>query len=170
MSRRCARWRLGAATTHLFQPRDTYRIATSAEENDQPYVGGTAASAIRAICIPARGSSGISSARSRPTAPSSTYPPPIRQPYTSTFSWGRRRCGARPGRPRPRARPEPSRLGSACAARERDQNGAPAPKAVPARYTVRLSGAGAEQIASLNVLGDPRSGVTTADYQQQFDL
>ena len=27
-------------TSHLFQPRDTYRIATSVEENDQPYVGG----------------------------------------------------------------------------------------------------------------------------------
>jgi hypothetical protein len=28
------------ATPHLFQPPNTYRIATSADEDDQPYVGG----------------------------------------------------------------------------------------------------------------------------------
>jgi hypothetical protein len=46
----------------------------------------------------------------------------------------------------------------------------PLPKAVPGKYTVRLTAGGPAQTASFNLLADPRTGVTQGDYQAQFDL
>jgi len=44
------------------------------------------------------------------------------------------------------------------------------PKAVPGSYEVRLTAGGTSETALFKLLPDPRTSVSTADYQEQFDL
>jgi len=158
-----------AGAPHLFRPRDTYRIATSAEENDQPYVGG-------ACCVsnPRDIYSGARIERHQ----LGEEPPDGAIVYVSLPQ----AAGAKveilsAGR-------VVRTLDTAHAAAGLNRlvwdlrvalPDAPAalshPKAVPGAFGVRLTAGGAPpQTASFKVLPDSRTGVTAADYQQQFDL
>ncbi len=160
----------GAMTSHLFQPRDTYRIATSAEENDQPYVGGECCvSNPRDIYAGARidrhqlGEEppdgaiiyvSLSQAANTKVEILSSSGAVVRALDTTRVTAGLNRLvwDLRVQLP------------------EAPASAIPKPKATPGAYTVRLSSGGGTQTAPLKVLGDPRTGVTTADYVQQFEL
>jgi photosystem II stability/assembly factor-like uncharacterized protein len=160
----------GVAATHLFQPRDTYRIATSAEENDQPYVGGPCCvSNPRDLYAGAR----IERHQLGEEPPDgaivylqTAQPEAIKVDVLSSDGRVVRTIDTS------RMAPGLNRLVWDLRVRSAGASAPPlpAPKAVPGTYRVRVSGGGAQQTASFKVLGDPRGGVTTADYQQQFDL
>jgi hypothetical protein len=157
-------------STHLFQPRDTYRVATSAEESEQPYVGG-------ACCVsnprdlytgarierhqlgdePPDGAIVYVSAPQGAATQLEVLSPAGR--VVRTLDTRRLHAGV-------------NRLVWDLRVQLPDAPAStlPRPKAIPGKYSVRLSAGGPAQTASFNLLADPRTGVTTADYQAQFDL
>jgi photosystem II stability/assembly factor-like uncharacterized protein len=156
--------------THLFQPRDTYRIATSAEENDQAYVGGACCvSNPRDLYAGARierhqlGEEPPDGAIIYVSVP---QPTGVNVEIVSSAGAVVRTLDA-------------ARLTSGLnrlvwdlrvQLPEAAASALPAPKATPGVYTVRLSAGGASETASFKLLGDPRTGVTTADYAAQYEL
>ncbi|MGH8263614.1 MAG: hypothetical protein ACRET4_09040, partial [Steroidobacteraceae bacterium] len=156
--------------THLYQPRDTYRIATSAEEADQPYVGGTCCvSNPRDLYAGAR----IERHQLGEEPPDGAIIYVLAQPATAIHA----EVVSSTGRvvrtlDTSRLTPGLNRLVWDLRVQLPELPAAtlPAPKAIPGTYSLRLSGAGAPQTASFKLLADPRTGVTPADYQEQFDL
>ena len=156
--------------THLFQPRDTYRVATSAEEAQQPYVGG-------ACCVsnprdlytgarierhqlgeePPDGAIVYVSAPQGAAATVEVLSPTGRVVRTLDASGMRMGLNRLVWDLRVQLPDAPA-------------SALPLPKAVPGTYSVRLSAGGPPQTAALTLLADPRTGVTAADYQAQFDL
>ena len=159
-----------AAGTHLFQPLDTYRIATSAEESDQPYVGGP--------CCVSNPRDLYSGARidrhqlgEEPPDGAIIYvsAPPSPATKVDILSAGgdvvqtldTRHLTDGINRLVWNLRVQPPTPA---------ESTLPAPKAIPGVYTVRLAADGATQTASFKLLADPRTGVTVAAYREQFDL
>jgi photosystem II stability/assembly factor-like uncharacterized protein len=157
-------------TTHLFRPRDTYRIATSADENEQPYVGG--------LCCVSNPRDLYSGARidrhqlgEEPPDGAIVYvyaPQPVPM-KVDVLSAAGHVVGTLDTS---RIAPGLNRLvwDLRVAAAGADRSTLPRPKAVPGPYTVRLTAGSATESASFELVPDPRTGVTRADYQQQFDL
>ena len=157
-------------TTHLFRPRDTYRIATSADENEQPYVGG--------LCCVSNPRDLYSGARidrhqlgEEPPDGAIVYvyaPQPVPM-KVDVLSAAGHVVGTLDTS---RITPGLNRLvwDLRVAAAGADRSTLPRPKAVPGPYTVRLTAGSATESASFELVPDPRTGVTRADYQQQFDL
>jgi hypothetical protein len=167
-------------TPHLFAPRETYRIATSADEDDQPYVGGACCvSNVRDLYKGARierhqlgdeppeGAIVYASFPTRPTE---------KVTLTVTDTSGKvlrtlvdtsapNSPSVQPGlnrynwdlsiEPRAPGTPKPAQRG---------------PKAVPGTYQLRLTTGAGTQSVTLRLLGDPRSHLTQQDYQSQYDL
>jgi photosystem II stability/assembly factor-like uncharacterized protein len=157
-------------TTHLFRPRDTYRIATSADENEQPYVGG--------LCCVSNPRDLYSGARidrrqlgEEPPdgAIVYVYAPQSVPMKVDVLSAAGHVVGTLDTS---RIAPGLNRLvwDLRVAAAGADRSTLPRPKAVPGPYTVRLTAGSATESASFELVPDPRTGVTRADYQQQFDL
>jgi photosystem II stability/assembly factor-like uncharacterized protein len=157
-------------TTHLFRPRDTYRIATSADENEQPYVGG--------LCCVSNPRDLYSGARidrhqlgEEPPDGAIVYvyaPQPVPMKIDVLSAAGHVVGTLDTSR----IAPGLNRLvwDLRVAAAGADRSTLPRPKAVPGPYTVRLTAGSATESASFELVPDPRTGVTRADYQQQFDL
>lgn len=158
------------ATTHLFQPRDTYRISTSADEKDQPYVGGPCC-----VSNPRDLYAGARIDRHQ----LGEEPPDGAIIYVTSAQPASARVDILSAEGRVVRTIDTSRLAPGLnrlvwdlrvPLPEMPASALPAPKATPGPYRVRLSAGGASQTMSFNVLGDPRIAVTTADYRQQFDL
>jgi photosystem II stability/assembly factor-like uncharacterized protein len=159
----------GAITgTHLFRPRDTYRIATSADEDSQPYVGG-------ACCVsnPRDLYTGARIERHR----LGQEPPDGVIVYVALAAGGPATVEIAAGGKTVRA------LDTSHAAAGLNRlvwdgrialPDAPAglapPRAVPGDYQVRLTAGGTSETAAFRLLPDSRTSVSTADYQAQFDL
>ncbi len=167
---------------HLFGPRDAYRIATSAEEDDQPYVGG-------ACCVsnPRDIYTGARIERHQlgeePPDGAIVYvalPDAPAEPLTLSVL----DADGRPVRrlvdtahPIPGSAPPHLTAGLNRVAwdlrfdpPEAQIVGLRGPKAAPGAYQLRLTVGGRTQTASFHVLPDPRLHLTQEDYQRQFDL
>lgn len=167
-------------TVHLFAPRDTYRVQTSAEESDDPYVfGDCCVSNARDLFTGARierhrlgeePPDGAIIYASFPTAPTGPVTLSILGPGSHTirtmrlnpdtgkpiaaglnrFSWDLRGDSIGGGRGALRG-----------------------PKAPPGAYQIKLSSGNSTESATLNVLMDPRLArvhVTAQDLQKQSEL
>jgi hypothetical protein len=167
-------------TPHLFLPRETYRIATSADEDDQPYVGGPCCvSNVRDLYKGARierhqlgdeppeGAIVYASFPARPTEKvtltvTDTSGKVLRTLVDTSASNG---PAVQPGlnrynwdlsiEPRAPGTPKPGQRG---------------PKAVPGTYQFHLTVGAGTQSVTLRLLGDPKSHLTQQDYQSQYDL
>jgi photosystem II stability/assembly factor-like uncharacterized protein len=168
------------AVPHLFSARNTYRIATSADEDDQPYVGGACCvSNVRDLYTGARierhqlgeeppeGAIMYASFPARPTE---------KVTLTVTDASGKllrtlvdtsapRGPAVQPGlnrynwdlsiEPRAPGTPKPAQRG---------------PKAVPGIYQLHLTVGAETQSVTFRLLGDPKSHVAQQAYQSQYDL
>jgi photosystem II stability/assembly factor-like uncharacterized protein len=170
-------------SAHLFPPRETYRIQTSAEEYDDAYVFGD--------CCVANGRDLYAGARIErhqlgedppdgaiiyawlPQAPIGRVAlsvqngsSEIRTIFDTSIQTGKRpHLVAGLNRFNWDLRTDPINLPR--------QGGVPGRKVVPGRYQVKLTVGTASQTAPLTVLMDPRlvrANVTTQDFQRQFDL
>jgi photosystem II stability/assembly factor-like uncharacterized protein len=158
------------AGPHLFQPRDTYRIATSAEESEQAYVGGPCC-----VSNPRDLYTGARIERHQlgeePPDGAIVY---VMAPQGPTTKVDVVSAAGRVVRTLDTSHLKPGvnrlvwdlrvQLPAAPA------SALPRPKAVPGVYTVRLTAGGTPQSASFKLLADSRTGVTTTDYQEQFEL
>jgi hypothetical protein len=167
-------------TPHLFPPRETYRIATSADEDNQPYVGGPCCvSNVRDLYKGARierhqlgeePPEGAIVYASFPTAPAEKVMLTVTDangktlrtlvdtsaPNSSAVHAGLNRYNWDLSvEPRAPGTPKPAQRG---------------PKAVPGTYRLRLTVGASTQSLTLRLLGDPRSHLTQQDYQSQYDL
>lgn len=172
------------STAHLFTPRDTYRIQTSAEEADAPYVFGECCVAnARDLYTGARverhqlgeeppdGAIIYASFPQVPTEPVTLSilgagDKVIRTVFdTSTNGEKMPRIVAGLNRFNWNLRTDPLGVGR--------QGGALGPKVVPGSYQIRLTVGTKSQTVALNVLMDPRLArihVTTQDLQKQYDI
>jgi photosystem II stability/assembly factor-like uncharacterized protein len=169
-------------TTHLFAPRDTYRIQTSAEEDDDPYVGGACCVAnVRDLFKAARierhqvgaeppdGAIIYASFAKAPTEPivlailrGSTVVRTVFDTSKPTAKTPKITAGL--NRFNWDLRADSLTVGRQTVLGR---------KMVPGRYEVRLNVGGQVQSAPLNLLMDPRlarAKVTNADLQKQQDL
>ena len=168
------------ATPHLFQPRNTYRIATSADEDDQPYVGGACCvSNVRDLYKGARierhqlGEEPPEGAIVYVSFPAS----PVEQvTLTVTDASGKvLRTLVNTSAPNsPEVHAGLNRYNWDLSIESRAP-GTPmpaqrGPKAVPGTYQLRLAVGKSTQSVTLRLLGDPRSRLTQQDYQSQYDL
>jgi photosystem II stability/assembly factor-like uncharacterized protein len=167
-------------TPHLFPPRKTYRIATSADEDNQPYVGGPCCvSNVRDLYKGARierhqlgeePPEGVIVYASFPAAPAEKVTLAITDaagrvlrtlvdtsaPNSPAVQAGLNRYNWDLNvEPRAAGTPKPAQRG---------------PKAVPGTYRLRLTVGAGTQSVTLRLLGDPRSHLTQQDYQSQYDL
>lgn len=168
------------ATPHLFKPRNTYRIATSADEDDQPYLGGACCvSNPRDLYKGAR----IERHQLGDEPPEgaivyASFPNPTSEKVTLTVTDPAGKIlrtlldTSAPGSPA--IHPglnryhwdlsiEPRAPGTSSPA----QRG---PKAVPGNYQFHLNVGANTQSATFKVLGDTRAHLTQQDYQSQYDL
>jgi len=169
-------------TTHLFAPRDTYRIQTSAEEDDDPYVGGACCVAnVRDLFKAARierhqlgeeppdGAIVYASFAKAPTEPVSLSilngTTVVRTVFdTSKPSAKTPKIAAGLNRFNWDLRADPLMVG---------RQSVLGRKAVPGSYQVKLTIGSEVQTAPLKLLMDPRlarAHVTSADLQKQHDL
>jgi photosystem II stability/assembly factor-like uncharacterized protein len=176
--RQMALAKLNAA--HLFSPRDTYRISTSAGEDDQPYIGGSCCvSNLRDLYTGARierhqlgqePPEGVIVYASFPENPTEKVALTVTDaagkvlrtlvdssaPGTPTIHPGLNRyhwdLNVESGAP---GTPIPAQRG---------------PKAVPGIYRVCLTIGASKQSETFRLLGDPMAHITQQDYQSQYDL
>ena len=164
----------------LFATRETYRIATSADEDDQPYIGGACCvSNVRDLYKGAR----IERHQLGEEPPEgasvyASFPESPREKVTVTVTDANGKVlrtlvdtGASGGpvvkaglnryswdldvEARAPGTPKPVQRG---------------PKAVPGKYQITLSVGSKTQSVPLQLLGDPESHLTQQDYQAQYDL
>ncbi|MEO6805841.1 MAG: hypothetical protein ABI286_02785 [Edaphobacter sp.] len=165
---------------HLFQPRSTYRIATSADEEDQPYIGGPCCvSNVRDLYKGARierhqlgeePPEGVIVYTSFPASPTEHVTLTVTDPtgkvlrtLVDTTAPNGPTVNAGLNRynwdlhieSRAPGTPMPAQRG---------------PKAVPGTYQLRLTVGSTTQSATLRLLGDPKAHLTQLDYQSQYDL
>ena len=170
-------------TAHLFAPRDTYRIQTSAEEADQPYVFGDCCVAnARDLYAGAR----IERHQLGEDPPDgaiiyASFPQVPADPVALSILTGGKVIRTifdtgKAGEKAPRIvaglnrfswdlRTDPLSAGGT--------GGVPGQKVVPGAYQVRLTVGATSRTAALNVLMDPRLArihLTTRDLQAQYDL
>ncbi|HEY4355017.1 MAG TPA: hypothetical protein VGN16_04650 [Acidobacteriaceae bacterium] len=165
---------------HLYPVRPTYRIATAADEDDQPYIGGPCCvSNVRDLYTGARierHQLGTEPPEGAIVYASFPDKPTERVTLTVTDTAGKLLrtlvdTGA-PGGPaihaglnrfnwdfavesRSPGTPKPAQRG---------------PKAVPGTYQFHLTVGSGTQSATLKLQGDPKAHITQGDYQAQFDL
>lgn len=167
-------------TPHLFPVRNTYRIATSADEDDQPYVGGACCvSNVRDLYTGARierHQLGEEPPEGAIVYASFSEPPTEKVTLTVTDASGKLLrtlvdTSAPDGpavqlglnrynwdlsiEPRAPGTPKPAQRG---------------PKAVPGIYQFQLTVGANTQSITFRLLADPKSNVTQQDYQSQYDL
>jgi photosystem II stability/assembly factor-like uncharacterized protein len=165
---------------HLYPVRNTYRIATSADEDDSAYIGGACCvsnfrdlysgarierhqvgeeppeGAIVYVSFPSMPSEHVTltvtdaSGKVLRTLVDSTAGGPAVSAGLNRYNWD---LAIEPQRA-PGA-PKPMARG---------------PKAVPGMYQFHLTVGTATQTISFKLLGDPRAKLTVADYQAQYDL
>jgi hypothetical protein len=165
---------------HLYPVRNTYRIATSADEDDSAYIGGACCvSNFRDLYSGARierhqvgeePPEGAIVYASFPSAPTEKVTLTVTDPTgkvlrTLVDSTATNGPAIHPGlnrynwdlaiEPRAPGSPKPMQRG---------------PKAVPGIYQFRLTVGTATQTISFKLLGDPKSKLTQLDYQAQYDL
>ena len=172
------------STAHLFAPRDTYRLQTSAEENDDAYVFGECCVAnARDLSTGARidrhqlgeeppdGAIIYASFPQAPTEPVQLSVLNAGGTIIRTLLDTSKTAGKMPhlvaglNRLNWDLRLDPLSAGR--------QGGALGPKAPPGAYQVKLTVGTKSQTAALRVLMDPRlarAHVTTQDLQKQYDL
>ncbi|MGE5243551.1 MAG: WD40/YVTN/BNR-like repeat-containing protein [Betaproteobacteria bacterium] len=168
---------------HLFGPRDVYRVATSAEEDDQPYVGG-------ACCVsnPRDIYAGARIERHRlgeePPDGAIVYvalpKPPAGRVALDILGPDGRVVRSLVDSTAAGGNPESLHAGlnrivwdlrvNLPSQGPRGPVALPGPKAVPGTYEVQLTADGRTQRASFHVLSDPRLRLSVDDYQRQFDL
>jgi photosystem II stability/assembly factor-like uncharacterized protein len=167
-------------TPHLFPTRDTYRIATSADEDDQPYIGGPCCvsnprdlykgARIERHRLGQEPPEGAIIYASFPTSPTEKVT------LTLTDASGKvLRTLVDTGAPNgPAIQPGLNRYHWDLDIESRAP-GTPTPaqrgpKAVPGTYQVHLTVGGNTQSVTFKLLGDPKSHLTQQDYQSQYDL
>ena len=165
---------------HLFAPRDTYRIATSADEDDQAYIGGACCvSNFRDLYKGARierhqvgqePPEGAIVYASFPAQPSEKVM------LTVTDAAGKLLRtlvdSTAPGGPAVHSGLNRYNWDLAIESRAPGtatpmQRG---PKAVPGTYQLHLTVGASSQTVTFRLLGDPASHLTQQDYQSQYDL
>ena len=164
---------------HLFPPRDTYRIFTAADEDDQAYIGGACCvSNLRDLYTGARierhqlgqePPEGAIVYASFPTLPTDKVTLTVTDsagkllrtlldtsasgssihPGLNRFNWDLSIEPRAPGSPAPM------------------QHG---PRAVPATYQLHLTVGDKTQTVPLKLVADPKAHLTQQDYQSQYDL
>jgi photosystem II stability/assembly factor-like uncharacterized protein len=155
------------AGPHLFKPRDTYRISTSADENDQPYVGG--------LCCVSNPRDLYAGARIE-RHQLGEEPPDGAIVYIALPAAAPASVDVLAGDGRVVRHLDTRGITAGLNRLVWDLRVEPAvpplapPKAVPGTYQVRLTANGATERVSFRVLADPRTGVTVEQYRQQFDL
>jgi photosystem II stability/assembly factor-like uncharacterized protein len=165
---------------HLFKPRNTYRIATSADEDDQPYLGGACCvSNPRDIYKGARierhqlgeePPEGVIVYASFPTQPTEKVTLTVTDPagkvlrtLLDTSAEGSPEIHSGLNRYHWDLSVEPRAPGTPPSA----QRG---PKVVPGIYQLHLTVGADKQFTTFKLLGDPRAHLTQQDYQSQYDL
>jgi photosystem II stability/assembly factor-like uncharacterized protein len=171
-------------SAHLFTPRDTYRIATSAEEADQAYVGGAccvsnardlyAGARIERHQLGEEPPDGAILYASFPQVPSEPLSLAIVGPDNNVLrtivDTGRRGQGGQS------EQAPPLSAGLNRFVWDLRVESGPArpnlrgPKAVPGVYQVRLTVGGRAQSASFRLLRNPRLQLTDEDFRRQYDL
>jgi hypothetical protein len=165
---------------HLFQPRNTYRIATSADEDDQPYIGGPCCvSNVRDLYKGAR----IERHQLGQEPPEgaivyASFPAAPAEHVTLTVTDANGKLlrtlvdTNSPNGPAVNAGLNRYNWDLSVESRAPDtplpaQRG---PKAVPGTYQLHLTVGSATQSTTFKLLGDPRAHLTQLDYQSQYDL
>jgi photosystem II stability/assembly factor-like uncharacterized protein len=167
-------------TPHLFPVRDTYRISTSADEDDQPYVGGPCCvSNVRDLYTGARierhqlgeeppeGAIVYASFPERPTEP-------IKLTVTDAGGKLLRTLVNTSVAGAPPVQAGLNRYNWDLSVEHREP-GTPkptprGPKAVPGMYQLHLTVGAQTQVSTFKLLGDPKSHVTKLDYASQYAL
>jgi hypothetical protein len=174
---------------HLFKPRDVYRIQTSEEERDDPYVGGAEhVSNLRDLLGGARierqsmGTDAPDGAiiytyfreepREEVTLEILDANGKVVHRFSSTDQPGSEPAKEPPWPPGGRifARAGSSRFVWNLRYPAAPGANRPGPKAIPGTYRVRLTAGGRSQSQSFELRGDPRLSTTEAEYRAQFDL
>jgi photosystem II stability/assembly factor-like uncharacterized protein len=167
-------------TTRLFQPRTTYRIATSADEDDQPYIGGPCCvSNVRDLYKGARierHQLGEEPPEGAIVYASFPVPPTGNVTLTVTDANGKvlRTLVDTSAPNSPAIHAGLNRYNWDLHVESRAP-GSPVPmqrgpKAVPGSYQLRLTLDTGTQSETLKLLGDPRAHLAQLDYQSQYDL
>ncbi len=187
------------SSAHLFKPREVYRVATSAEEGDQPYVGGACCvsnprdiyagarierhrlgeeppdGAIFYVALPGE-SRGVALDVLGPDGRVVRSLVGEGGPSGGSLGGGLNRVvwDLRVDFPFEEARGKGSVRGEGARgggrARGAGPAGLPRPRAMPGTYQVRLMAGGHTETASFRLLPDPRLPLGADDYQRQFDL
>jgi photosystem II stability/assembly factor-like uncharacterized protein len=168
------------AAPHMFPTRNTYRIATSADEDDQPYIGGACCvSNVRDLYTGARierhqlgeeppeGAIVYGSFPAQPTEK-------VTLTVTDTSGKILRTLVDTSAPDGPKVQPGLNRYNWDLSVEARAP-GTPmpaqrGPKAVPGIYQFHLTVGTNTQSVTFRLLGDPKSHVTQQDYQSQYDL
>ncbi len=165
---------------HLYPVRNTYRLSTSADEDDSAYIGGACCvsnfrdlysgarierhqvgeeppeGAIVYASFPAKPTEKVtltvtdSTGKLLRTLLDTSFPDsPAIQPGLNRYNWDLYIEARGPGSPKPTPH---------------------GPRAVPGTYQFHLTAGAETQTVTFKLLGDPRSKLTQADYQAQYDM